>query len=218
MREYRHEGAIETEASVGGVGQEVKRLREARGWIQAKLAVEAGMAPSAVNQIENGKRSPSANSLNKLAGALGVEVAELFPKGQASLPDFEDERRPSLQSWIAFVGRLADRWGAEISEREQEWQASAPHIRRNVKHVPNLHWANELRATAVDVMVTTNEELEMVLGVATSAEALELFAAVRRLNQVVSRTDAWYPAAAGDVIDLREHFERIRRRVGARAS
>jgi transcriptional regulator with XRE-family HTH domain len=68
-------------------------LREARGWIQAKLAVEAGMAPSAVNQIENGKRSPSANSLNKLAGALGVEVADLFPKEQASLPDFGDERR-----------------------------------------------------------------------------------------------------------------------------
>jgi transcriptional regulator with XRE-family HTH domain len=75
------------------VGQEIKRLREARGWIQAKLAVEAGMAPSAVNQIENGKRSPSASSLNKLASALGVEVGDLFPKGQASLPDFEDERR-----------------------------------------------------------------------------------------------------------------------------
>ena len=81
---------------MGGVGQEIKRLREARGWIQAKLAVEAGMAPSAVNQIENGKRSPSANSLNKLAGALGVEVGDLFPKGQASLPDFEGERRATF--------------------------------------------------------------------------------------------------------------------------
>lgn len=80
MRECTCEDANGTEARVGGVGQEVKRLREARGWIQAKLAVEAGMAPSAVNQIENGKRSPSANSLNKLAGALGVEVADLFPK------------------------------------------------------------------------------------------------------------------------------------------
>lgn len=93
VREYRCEGAVETEASVGGVGQEVKRLREARGWIQAKLAVEAGMAPSAVNQIENGKRSPSASSLSKLARALDVEVADLFPKAQAPLPDFEDERR-----------------------------------------------------------------------------------------------------------------------------
>jgi len=70
---------------MGQTGQEVKRLREARGWTQAKLAVEAGMAPSAVNQIENGKRSPSASSLNKLAEALGVEVADLFPKAEAQL-------------------------------------------------------------------------------------------------------------------------------------
>ena len=75
------------------VGREVRRLREARGWNQAKLAVEAGMAPSAVNQIENGKRSPSASSLTKLAGALGVEVRDLFPLGQAPLPDLGEERR-----------------------------------------------------------------------------------------------------------------------------
>jgi transcriptional regulator with XRE-family HTH domain len=82
------------------VGREVRRLREGRGWNQAKLAVEAGMAPSAVNQIENGKRGASARSLAKLGEALGVEVGDLFPKGQApasSQPDFngllEEERR-----------------------------------------------------------------------------------------------------------------------------
>lgn len=67
------------------VGRQVKRLREERGWNQAKLAVVAGMAPSAVNQIENGKRAPSANSLSKLAAALEVEVPDLFPKGRAPL-------------------------------------------------------------------------------------------------------------------------------------
>ncbi len=92
MREYGG-GVAETEARMSEVGQEIKRLREARGWIQAKLAVEAGMAPSAVNQIENGKRSPSASSLNKLARALEVEVRELFPLGQVPLPNLEDERR-----------------------------------------------------------------------------------------------------------------------------
>ena len=196
----------------------VRDLRERRMLTQQELADRADVSLFTVQRIERGEGTVRPKTGRAIAEALGVGVETLLGKAQAPLPDFEDERRPSLQSWIAFVGRLADRWGAEISEREQEWQASAPHIRRNVKHVPNLRWANELRATAVDIMVTTNEELEMALGVATSAEALELFAAVRRLNQVVSRTDAWYPAAAGDVIDLREHFERMRRRVGARAS
>ncbi len=101
---------------MGGVGQEVKRLREARGWVQAKLAVEAGMAPSTVNQIENGKRSPSASSLNKLAGALAVEAADLFPKAQAALPDFEDARREDVYDMVLTAARR---------QAEQDRQAAA---------------------------------------------------------------------------------------------
>ena len=75
------------------VGREIRRLREARGWSQAKLAGDTGMGVSGISQIETGARNPSAVSLAKIAGALGVEVGDLFPKAQAPLPDLEDERR-----------------------------------------------------------------------------------------------------------------------------
>src|SRR5215210_450508 len=58
-----------------------------------------------------------------------VEESEVHPKASASSqPNFngllEEERRgASLQSWIDFVNRLADRWEREIDEREREWQA-----------------------------------------------------------------------------------------------
>lgn len=65
---------------------EVKRLRQEREWNQTELAYHAGLAPSVISQIENGKRDPSARTLRKLSKALGVEVGELFPKGQAQLP------------------------------------------------------------------------------------------------------------------------------------
>ena len=78
------------------VGAEIRRLREGRGWTGAQLAVYAGMAPSAVSQIETGRRSPNTGSLAKIAKALEVEVVDLFPKEQASLPDFEDERRSTI--------------------------------------------------------------------------------------------------------------------------
>ncbi|MDP9481444.1 MAG: helix-turn-helix domain-containing protein [Actinomycetota bacterium] len=68
------------------VGREVRRLREERGWSQAKLAAGADMAVSGISQIETGVRSPSAATLTKLARAFGVEVADLFPKAQAPLP------------------------------------------------------------------------------------------------------------------------------------
>lgn len=62
------------------------------GLTGAQLAAKAGMAPSAVSQIETGKRSPSAASIVKLAGALGVPEGDLFPRPtQASLAEGEME-------------------------------------------------------------------------------------------------------------------------------
>src|SRR5215203_4518614 len=72
--------------TMGGVGREIRRLREARGWGQTKLAAAADMAVSGVSQIENGHRNPNSATLIKLARALDVDVADLFPKGQARLP------------------------------------------------------------------------------------------------------------------------------------
>jgi transcriptional regulator with XRE-family HTH domain len=83
------------------VGTEIRRLREERGWTGAQLAVYAGMAPSAVSQIETGRRSPNTGSLAKIAKALGVEVVDLFPKGQAPLPL---EEAPSLEDLHAEAG------------------------------------------------------------------------------------------------------------------
>ena len=68
---------------------EVREMRKARGWTQTELAYHARLAPSVISEIENGKRNPSAGTLRKLAKAFGVEVRDLFPLGQAPLPDFE---------------------------------------------------------------------------------------------------------------------------------
>jgi len=54
------------------------------------------MSPSAVSQIETGRRSPTAASMSKLAAALEVEVAALFPLAQAPLPDPVQERREDV--------------------------------------------------------------------------------------------------------------------------
>jgi transcriptional regulator with XRE-family HTH domain len=79
------------------IGAQIRRLRKAKDWTVAQLAVYAGMSPSAVSQIETGRRSPTAASMAKLARALEVEVRDLFPLGQAPLPDFE-EARPAAES------------------------------------------------------------------------------------------------------------------------
>jgi transcriptional regulator with XRE-family HTH domain len=100
-----------------GVGTEVRRLREAKGWGQTKLAAEAGMAVSGVSQIENGHRNPNSATLIKLARALEVEVSELFPKAQAPLPVEGNGRE--LEFWRIYLAHLVDRF-EELAEEDAE--------------------------------------------------------------------------------------------------
>ena len=99
--------------------QEVRRLRQERGWNQTELAFRSRLAPSVISQIENGKRDPSAGTLKKLAKALEVEVADLFPKAQSPLP-FEEA--PSLEDLHAAAGCETD-W---LICSEARWWTSWP--------------------------------------------------------------------------------------------
>jgi transcriptional regulator with XRE-family HTH domain len=82
------------------VGAQIRRLRKAKGWTVAQLAVYAGMSPSAVSQIETGHRSPTAGSMSKLAEALGVEVRDFFPLEQVPLPNLDHER--GFSAWVVM--------------------------------------------------------------------------------------------------------------------
>ena len=74
------------------VGDRVRQLRAACGLTQAQLAEKPGMATQAVSRIERGERSPTLETLDKLAAALGVGLGELADAGQTlprptALPD-----------------------------------------------------------------------------------------------------------------------------------
>jgi len=55
------------------------RLVQLRGnFSQAQLAKKAGVPQSAISDIENGKRNPRIDTLQKLANALDVSLNELL--------------------------------------------------------------------------------------------------------------------------------------------
>lgn len=65
---------------------EVRRLRKLKGLTQVELAELAGVSAYTITEIETGHREPRPSTLRKLAGALGVEVADFFPKARRSSP------------------------------------------------------------------------------------------------------------------------------------
>jgi transcriptional regulator with XRE-family HTH domain len=114
------------------VGKEIRRLREARGWSQAKLAGASDMGTSGISQIETGARNPSAATLSKIAEALGVEVRDLFPLGQAPLP-LDDAR--SLEELHAAAGCETD-W---LVCSEDDWHETWPRDPRPREAVQRVH-------------------------------------------------------------------------------
>ena len=81
----------------------LRQWRRRKGWTQADLAREAGVHLETVSGIETGNHEPRPSTLQKLAGALGVEVEELFdsPKARAptSLPKEADEERRAAEGY-----------------------------------------------------------------------------------------------------------------------
>ncbi len=60
------------------VSKNVKYLRKQLGWSQELLAEKTGVSSPYITQIENGKRTPSLDIVEKLANALGIEYKTLF--------------------------------------------------------------------------------------------------------------------------------------------
>jgi transcriptional regulator with XRE-family HTH domain len=119
--------------------EEVRRLRQAKGWNQNELAFHADLAPSVISLLETGKREPNATTLRKLAEALEVRIPDLFEdsgSGKAQrrsslepslFNGVEDERRLSMVAHqLLMLGEhLLQTWEAELPERarsnDDEW-------------------------------------------------------------------------------------------------
>lgn len=59
-------------------GLRVRQLRNERGWSQEDFADRAGIHRTYVGSIERGEQNISLVNIEKLAGTLGVSLAELF--------------------------------------------------------------------------------------------------------------------------------------------
>jgi XRE family transcriptional regulator, regulator of sulfur utilization len=60
------------------MGKTLRKLRTAKGLSQAALAKRAHLSREYVNKIEAGRYDPPLSTMNALAKALGVPVAELL--------------------------------------------------------------------------------------------------------------------------------------------
>lgn len=105
--------------------ERLKELREQKGLSRETLAASAAIGANSLWRYETGRRSPTAETLEKLALVLDVEVADFFPIAQAPLPlnfGVDAERSMEVVSSMEIVSRvraellekLADLWSLQL--------------------------------------------------------------------------------------------------------
>jgi transcriptional regulator with XRE-family HTH domain len=81
------------------LGPAIRRLRDAQGLSLRALGEATGFSASFLSQVENGQASPSIASMERIAIALGVTLAEFFMEAQAdSSAVTRANARPTLHS------------------------------------------------------------------------------------------------------------------------
>jgi transcriptional regulator with XRE-family HTH domain len=109
---------------------ELRRIRKERGLSQQRLAELAKVDKVTIVHIEGGKVSPKVETLEKLATALEVEVADFFPKVQAQLfqeqseQEPAEERRAAWEDAVEQARRLREAGWAQMWKALSEWRAS----------------------------------------------------------------------------------------------
>ena len=67
------------------LGLRIRELRNERHMSQEELAFKAGISAAHLGQIERALKNPTVDTVNKIAGALGVPITVLFTDEQAKL-------------------------------------------------------------------------------------------------------------------------------------
>jgi len=115
----------ETKRRLEGVAERLRELRRLKGWSQKDLSANAGVSTGTVAWLETQKHEPQPRTMRKIAAALGVEVADLypeadFPKATAPQTPLTDLSRDAFDTYARNVGteeearRLRTEFGAEF--------------------------------------------------------------------------------------------------------
>src|SRR6202051_505866 len=104
---------------MAGVGERIKKRRTELEWTQDQLAQKAGISKSFLSDLENGKRSVSANNLLDIARALSVSL-DFLMTGEASQDQKADVPIPAALAKFAADEKLSFRQALTLLEMQDQ--------------------------------------------------------------------------------------------------
>jgi transcriptional regulator with XRE-family HTH domain len=145
-------------ADAARIGGHLRELRAARGLSLRQLAKLIGASPSLLSQVENGKVTPSVDTLSLLARALETPLASFFGPAEAS---------PALSA--AGVVRAGDRQRIAL-DHGVTWENLLPRDEQalrfmEIRYGPGAHSGEHfLRHPGRDLFLVLEGELSFRVG------------------------------------------------------
>lgn len=97
------------------VGENIRRLRLKFGLTQEEIALKSGLSQGYINQLESGKRRFTQKSLELIADALSIPMAELFREEEIKrAPAIAEgierykKKRPDKKEFLALLNELPE--------------------------------------------------------------------------------------------------------------
>jgi len=85
------------------LGARIKKLRNRAGLTQAQLADRVDVSHEFMSRLERGIKAPSLHTAEKIAGAMGVSMKELFDFDAVPAADSKTARLEGLVSYLTTV-------------------------------------------------------------------------------------------------------------------
>ncbi len=159
--------------SAGELAGSVRARREQLGWSQSRLARASGVSRTVVNEVENGRRSPSLPTYDKLRRALGLDLASSLALLPTTAPTAPSERfLTSVAALLITAGRV------EVTGAAAALQVDATAVRTAVAQLADRLAA--VGVAAVDDGVTI--ELTVLAHAAQAVERIRPLEAVPTLS------------------------------------
>jgi SOS-response transcriptional repressor LexA len=124
------------------IGLQIRQRRQRLGWTITKLATLAEMDGGFLSRVETGKTGYSAETLMKVAGALGISVATLYGDSSNLEDTAKDWRRIPVLDYVQ-----AGRWaGVDPSTGDEEMRET---VMTDLEHPPST-FAMRIRGDSME--------------------------------------------------------------------
>jgi len=105
------------------LGETIRNVRKSKGFSIMKIKELTGLSKSTISDLENDKSSPTADTLQKIATALGVPVEDFFKEYEPIISKEADDKsienetiNPKLKPIIDSLDRAGDLQDEDIEE------------------------------------------------------------------------------------------------------